>query len=61
MTRPNEHDTILADPALAGHTLLIRREGRWLARDIHTKGFLDEGRVVRQVPLADSWRGGWNR
>lgn len=57
MTRPAP-DTILAHPALAGRTLIIRRDGRWMAHEIQPQGCLGEPRNVDIDPTGHTWRGG---
>lgn len=56
MTRPV--DTILAHPALAGRTLLIRRDGIWAAHEIQPQGVLSAPRLLDSDPTVQGWRGG---
>jgi hypothetical protein len=57
MTR-SAPDTILAHPALAGRTLLVRRGGSWAAHEIQPEGCLGDGRTVDADPTLYIWRGG---
>ena len=53
--------SILAHPALAGHTLVIvSREGA-IATDIQPEGLLGEPRPAESNPAAFAWRGGPSR
>ena len=56
MTRPV--DSILAHPALAGRTLMIRRDGRWAAHEIQHQGRLGDPRTLESDPTVPDWRGG---
>lgn len=51
-------DTILAHPALAGRTLLVRRGPHWAAHLIQSEGCLGEGRPLDGNPTDQSWRAG---
>jgi hypothetical protein len=51
-------DTILAHPALAGRTLLVRSERGWAACDIHPGGRLGDRRPYDGDPTSAIWRGG---
>jgi hypothetical protein len=51
-------DTILAHPALAGRTLLVRGERGWAACDIHAGGRLGDWRPYDGDPTSAVWRGG---
>lgn len=55
MTQP---ETILAHPALAGRTLLVRRGAHWVAHVIQPEGRLDEARPVERNPAEFVWRAG---
>jgi hypothetical protein len=55
MTRPA--DSILAHPALAGRTLLVRRETGWSAHEIQAEGCLGAARSVDSDPSMHAWRG----
>lgn len=50
-------DSILLHPALAGRTLVVRRDGTWAAFEIEREGQLVSGRVLDGDPAADAWRG----
>jgi hypothetical protein len=57
MTRPAS-DTILAHPALAGRTLLVRRAGTWAAHVIQPQGCLGDPRILDADPVQELWRAG---
>jgi hypothetical protein len=58
MIRMSESGTILAHPALAGHTLLTLRAEGAIATDIRPEGRLGEPRPAESDPAALGWRGG---
>jgi len=58
MSPTERPDSILMHPALAGRTLVIRRESGWAAFDIQAEGVLGEGRPLDSDPTAYAWRGG---
>jgi len=51
-------NSILAHPALAGRTLLIRRDGTWAAHEIQPQGCLGEPRTLDSDPAVLGWRSG---
>lgn len=51
-------DTILAHPALAGRTLLVRHGTRWAARLIDPQGDLGKAEPVACDPADHIWRTG---
>ncbi|MFN8653803.1 MAG: hypothetical protein U0133_17990 [Gemmatimonadales bacterium] len=51
-------DTILAHPALAGRTLLVRRGARWATQEIQAGGTLGDPRPVETDPDQHAWRTG---
>lgn len=55
MTRP---DSLLAHPALAGRTLLVRRGGQWAAHLIDSQGSLGQPESVASNPADQIWRTG---
>ena len=57
MTRPAP-DTILAHPALAGRTLLLRQGSRWAAHVIQPEGCLGEAHILDTDPTLHVWRTG---
>ncbi|HWA56160.1 MAG TPA: hypothetical protein VG692_02845 [Gemmatimonadales bacterium] len=57
MTEPAP-DTILAHPALAGRTVLVRRGRVWAAHLIQAEGRLGEPRILDTDPAQHVWRAG---
>jgi hypothetical protein len=58
MTHMSESGTILAHPALAGHTLVTLSIEGATATDIQPEGRLGEPRPAESDPAAFAWRGG---
>ncbi len=58
MSATERPDSILIHPALAGRTLMVRRDGQWAAFDIHVEGRLSEPRQITGDPTLHAWRGG---
>jgi hypothetical protein len=58
MSPTERPDSILMHPALAGRTLVVRRDRGWAAFDIQPEGGLGDGRPLDSDPTALAWRGG---
>jgi len=58
MSPTERPDSILMHPALAGRTLIVRRDRGWAAYAIQPEGGLGDARPLDSDPTAQAWRGG---